>query len=510
MTDQFRHLDADNLAANAGGDPWQLNRTVQSGSPGEISELATAFRGAGVCTSETTEEFLAAKQRFEAAWDRQDGGGHPINDSAEVRRATESLQLNREQLDRVAVDLQNIAATLAEAQRSGDISVGNLSAALRMIDDQITREIAFANANGQPVDTSELEQLAIDRTRQAVDEMNAIRDGYASQLDTSRLEMAAEGYESSPLTDGEGRQEAASTENAIADADQYGSGQRAADQAIVGSPGPWTPEKQAAAGRLRDYATVNNPTASLEEVRYAGQRLDDYHTANSLGPLPADPVLGGDARSQARTRLDLQQKLEQGLLDTPPIAPDQATALINQSQSDARALVISRVEEQLVQAGMSPDGAAQAASSMSQGIIPKELVDAASAAGKPMAGIKEAFDRTADSLPTGSHWEESIKTYSPSDVEALKSVGSRLGVAGNLVGFGVGLYEIQNGAPVGQVAAKTGGGMAGAWALGAVGAEIGAFGGPPGVFIGAATLGTVGAIYGENAGQLAYEWLSGK
>ena len=510
MTDQFRHLSVDSLATNAGGDPWQLNRTVQSGSPGEISELASAFRSAGVCTSETTEEFLAAKQRFEAAWDRQDGGVHPINDSAEVRRATESLQLNREQIDRVAVDLQNISATLAEAQRSGDISLGNLNAALRMIDDQIDREIATANANGQSVDISELEQAAISRTRQALDEMNVIRDAYASELDKSRLEMAAEGYEPSPLTGTEGTREAASTTDATAGADHYGSGQRAIDEAIVSSPGPSTPEKQAAAGRLRDYATVNNSAATLEEIRYAGQRLDDYRTANALGPLPTDPVLGGDARSQARTRLELQQKLEQGLLNTPPVSPDQATAIINQSQSDARALVISRVEGQLVQAGMSPEGAAQATSGMSQGIIPKELVDAASAAGKPMSGIKEAFDRTADALPTGGHWEESIRTYSSADVEALKSVGSRLGVAGNLVSLGTGLYDIQNGAPVEQVIAKTGGGMAGAWALGAVGAEVGAFGGPPGVFIGAVTLGTVGAIYGEDAGQFVYNWLAGK
>ena len=271
-----------------------------------------------------------------------------------------------------------------------------------------------------------------------------------------------------------------------------------------------TPEKKAAAARLRDYATINDPTAQLDQVRYAGDRLDDYHTANAPGPLPVDPVLGGDIRSQARTRLELQQKLEQGLLNQPPIHPDQATAMIQQSEAEARSLVITRVQDQLEQAGMSPEGATKAAEGMSHGVIPKELIDSAAAAGKPMAGASEAFGRTADSLPTGNHWNESVTTYSWSDVEALKSIGSRLGVAGNLVDFGVGLYEIQNGAPVGQVLAKTGGGMAGAWALGAVGAEIGTVGGPPGVFIGAVTLGTVGAIYGEDAGQSVYNWLAGK
>ncbi|BBY45498.1 putative alpha/beta hydrolase [Mycolicibacterium celeriflavum] len=117
MTVDFKHLDVGVLTGSAGGDPWQMNRTVQSGSPGEISELATAFHNAGVCTTETSEEFAVAQQRFASAWDRQDGGGHPINDSAEVKRAMESLQLNREQIGRIAVDLQNISG-------SPDTSVG--------------------------------------------------------------------------------------------------------------------------------------------------------------------------------------------------------------------------------------------------------------------------------------------------------------------------------------------------------------------------------------------------
>lgn len=159
---------------------------------------------------------------------------------------------------------------------------------------------------------------------------------------------------------------------------------------------------------------------------------------------------------------------------------------------------------------MSPQGAAQAAAEMSHGIIPKELVEGASIAGKPISGLKEAFDRTGESLPTGSHWNESVVTYSAHDVEALKAVGSKLGVAGNLIDLGVGLYDIQHGVPVGQVAAKTGGGMAGAWALGALGAEIGAPAGPPGVFVGSLALGTIGAIYGEDAGDQLYSWLAGK
>ena len=70
--------------------------------------------------TQTSDEFAAAKKRFTAAWDRDDPA-HPINDSGEVQRATQVMQLNKEELTRVGVDLQNIAASLAEAQRSGHV-----------------------------------------------------------------------------------------------------------------------------------------------------------------------------------------------------------------------------------------------------------------------------------------------------------------------------------------------------------------------------------------------------
>ncbi|WP_428847323.1 hypothetical protein [Mycolicibacterium cosmeticum] len=77
MPVQLRHLDVHDLIAAAGGDPWEVDRTIQAGAPGEISDLASAFREAGNCTQETTDEFLAAKRRFESAWDRQcDVSGH--------------------------------------------------------------------------------------------------------------------------------------------------------------------------------------------------------------------------------------------------------------------------------------------------------------------------------------------------------------------------------------------------------------------------------------------------
>lgn len=101
----LKHLSIPELIAAAGGDPWKLNDTIQAGSPGEISELATSFRSAGLCITETDEEFNQAKKRFDAAWDRDDPA-HPINDAEEVRRATKWLPLGKEQMAEVAADLQ--------------------------------------------------------------------------------------------------------------------------------------------------------------------------------------------------------------------------------------------------------------------------------------------------------------------------------------------------------------------------------------------------------------------
>lgn len=505
MSIELKHLSIQELTSAAGGDPWQLDAGLQSGAPGQIDELATAFRNASGCLEETSHDFAVAQQRFGAAWDRQDGGGHPINESAEVQRVTENLHLSRTQISKIALDLENIAAALAQAQRSSATSISLLEGALKSYDLQIDARIAQAANAGTNAQWDDLKQAAIGRTRTAVDESKAIRTAYTDELSKARTAMVAEGYAADPTNgaDGIGAGPAQSAP------DKYGASQRAADEALVNAPGTWTPEKQSASNRLRDFATANSPTATPEAKRYASERLDDFTTAQMQGPLPTDPVLGGDARTRARARLELQAQFEHGMLDQPGLAPDQATAMLDKTEAHARTMVIARVQEQLQQAGMSPQGAAQAAAGMSHGAIPKELVEGASLAGKPISGAKEAFDRTADSLPTGSHWNESVQTYSSSDVEALKKIGGRLGVVGNLVDVGVGLYEWQHGMPAGQVVAKTAGGMGAAYAGGQFGAWLGAPAGPVGAFAGALVFGTIGAYYGEQWTSDVYKSIAG-
>lgn len=78
------------LITEAGGDQCAMNKSLQIGRPAQIFDLAKAFHDAGACTAEADAAFNQLLQRFEWAWNRENGE-HPINDSAEVQRVTKSL-----------------------------------------------------------------------------------------------------------------------------------------------------------------------------------------------------------------------------------------------------------------------------------------------------------------------------------------------------------------------------------------------------------------------------------
>jgi len=102
------------LSMFAGGDPWKVNATLQSGRPAQIGELAQAFHNAGQSTREADQAFTDARNRLDA-WIR-DNGQHPITNSPEVQRTVTALGLQASQLPKVAVDLETIAAALAQTQ----------------------------------------------------------------------------------------------------------------------------------------------------------------------------------------------------------------------------------------------------------------------------------------------------------------------------------------------------------------------------------------------------------
>lgn len=191
------------LVAEAGGDPWAVNRTLQRGHPGQISSLAQAFHDAGRSTTEAEAAFGEARRRFEASWNRENGD-HPINDAAEVRRATQSLGVQAAMLPKIASDLEGVAANLAESQRSAAGEIANLERQLEKVDHQLGDALGMENASDLSMTQSmalgqvilDLEQRAIDVTVAALHGVEAIRDRYSGQLQRSMKSLRVEdGYD---------------------------------------------------------------------------------------------------------------------------------------------------------------------------------------------------------------------------------------------------------------------------------------------------------------------------
>ena len=202
------------LVMFAGGDPWNVNATLQSGRPADIAGLGQAFHNAGQSTQQADEAFTEARRRVEA-WVR-DNGQHPITDSAQVRRTAAELGLQAAQLPKIAVDLENVAAALGQAQGTANGYIAALEARLQTLDDWIGQaddlikqdEQLLAEADDEDDicdlenDIDRLEQYINDCEREAVDDtkttlqqVEKVRDDYAGELNRAKANLRTDGYD---------------------------------------------------------------------------------------------------------------------------------------------------------------------------------------------------------------------------------------------------------------------------------------------------------------------------
>lgn len=499
---QFLHIDVQALIGAAGGDPWEINRSLQAGQPLQISNLALAFHNAGRCTAEASAAFDQAYRRFEAAWNRE-GGDHPINDSAEVQRAVSKLGVQADQLPKIGNDLENIAAALAEAQRSAAGLISTLNGQLQEIDNELSKAInletsgRLTTAEKNLVDQHihDLDQEAIRDAKFTVAQLYSIRDGYSGFLQKSLTTLRAQdGYDPAPIQglDADG-QPSRSTQDQQA-LDGYNRKQHALDQALVNSPGGMTSEKADAAGRLRDYATATNPAADADARRLASERLNDFAMAHFNGPLPVDRVLGSDARTRAQVRLEWQKKLEQGFSGSPPLTPDQVTQMLDDGEQQARAVVTQQAVKGLVSKGLSPSAAVAVASGVTRGLPWADIV-------KQQGQIMTLSGAGVDGTVAARGGRHAVDAFTPADVQAFEKVGKALGRGGTLVEVALAVNDYMHGAGAGATAGKAGGSIAGGW-LGAMGggAAAGSVVGPEGAFVGAIVGAALGGFGGEQLG----------
>ncbi|OBE95104.1 hypothetical protein [Mycobacterium sp. 852002-10029_SCH5224772] len=199
---QLRYISVAALIAEAGGDPWAINHSLQAGSPFQIAQLAEAFLKAGRCTAEATDAFDQARSRFDAAWNHQNGD-HPINGSAEVQRVTKSLGAQSLQLPKIGADLENIAATLAEAQKTPAGQIAALESRLQQLDGFIGQAVEMEK---DPTLTAEdrhaldafiggREDDAIRDTKAALGQLQSTRNGYSNSFQNAMGTLHADGYD---------------------------------------------------------------------------------------------------------------------------------------------------------------------------------------------------------------------------------------------------------------------------------------------------------------------------
>ena len=382
--------------------------------------------------------------------------------------------VQRDQLPAIGADLASIAANLAEAQRFSGVEVANLNTQLESIDALIGQALAHDQ------DTSALEDGAITATASVLHQVECLRDDYSAKLEASLTELRSEdGYDPTPIEGFDGNGDLSPEQRGRSATQYYDANQRAKDEALVNANGPMNPEKGDAAARLRDFGTATGTAAGADSRRLAVARLDDFPMAHFVGPLPTDPVLGGDARTRAQGRLEMQRRLEQGPYGLPPMTADQATRQLDDGEQFGRAAATKRAVDGLVSHGMSPAGAAD---------VVKNLIQYG---GLTMPGL----ERYGESVPGGAHAAPSA--LSASDARALAKIAGRVGKVGDLVQFGIAVDDWAQGGSNEEFGASTGsllGGAGGAWAAGTAAAM---FTGP----WTAAAVAVIGAVVGGEFGE---------
>lgn len=286
------YIDVQALIAAAGGDPWAINASLQSGSPLQISNLAEAFHRAGRCTAEADSAFEQARARFEAAWNHRDGG-HPINDSDEVQRLTKSLGARSLQLPKIGADLENIAAALADAQKAAAARIATLDAQLKNISDLVAEAAAMLNdkslsaADRQAlhafIDTCEGDALR--DTNTAVAALLSIRNGYSDGLQKTLSNLHAEGYDGAALhgVDSDGvPAPTAAQQDALADIRQV------TNQAVVDQMAKVRAAQQALDKAAADLYVhgPGSPEGDAASARLPQLRADLAHALDDLGKIP--------------------------------------------------------------------------------------------------------------------------------------------------------------------------------------------------------------------------------
>lgn len=293
---QLRYISVPALVAYAGGDPWAINQSLQAGRPAQISDLATAFHAAGRSTAESNITFEQARQRFEAAWNHQNGE-NPINDSAEVQRTAQALGAQSEQLPQIGAHLEEVAAALAEAQKGAAGRIATLEIQLQDLDDLIAQamemekdpHLSAADRNALDAIITACEDDAIRDTEDALRRLHSIRNCYSDILQKGQTNLATDGYDPARVRGADGH-EAETPRQAERDVHDALAGDLGAAARVSGVLGSITPDQLAGTTPLNaEQASVLSQLQAQEH----GMSVDALKTAEQR--LGVERAIIGDS-----------------------------------------------------------------------------------------------------------------------------------------------------------------------------------------------------------------------
>jgi hydrolase family protein len=296
------------LSMFAGGDPWKVNATLQSGRPTQIGQLAQAFHDAGQSTREADQAFVDARNRLDA-WTR-DNGQHPITASPEVQRTVKALGLQAGQLPRIATDLEAIAAGLAQTQGTASGYINSLDARLQTLDDWIGQAEDLINQDQQLLaqaeddddisaledDVDRLQQYITDCEHEAIEDTKAtlqglerVRDQYADRLKNAKANLRTDGLDPTSIyaLDGEASKPGDVPPSGL-DAAELADLNRVMNQAVVDQMAKVRAAQKAVddAARAAYTGGAGSPEAKAAMDRLPELRKNLADALNDLGKLP--------------------------------------------------------------------------------------------------------------------------------------------------------------------------------------------------------------------------------
>jgi hypothetical protein len=242
--------------------------------------------------AEANAAFDEARRRFEASWNHENGD-HPINDTVEVQRVTKSLGVLPAQIPKIGVDLENIAAALAEAQRSASGQIATLESHLQQLDDLIghaldqEKDPTLTPDERSALDSliTSMEEQAIKDTEAALDQLRSIRDRYSDCLNKSLTNLRTEGYDPAAI---HGLDSDAPPEPSALQAGQLGDLRQVTNQAVVDQMAKVRAAQEAI---NKAMATIYVKGPGSPEAEAAAQSLpkltaDLAHALDDLGKIP--------------------------------------------------------------------------------------------------------------------------------------------------------------------------------------------------------------------------------